>query len=113
MCEVCGKGFSAPSLLAHHAITHVDRETSKVQCDVCGKWVKNQNILRTHKATHILVPKKCPHCDKVKMTRVALTKHIQFAHSEPKHPCTFCEKSFRRAKSLRVCIIQSFTNDPN
>lgn len=35
------------------------------------------------------------------MTRVALTKHIQFAHSEPKHPCTFCEKSFRRAKSLR------------
>lgn len=72
------------------------------QCDICGKWVKNQNILRTHKATHIHVERKCPHCDKIKMTRVALTKHIQFAHSAPKHPCTFCEKSFRRAKSLRV-----------
>lgn len=34
ICEVCGKGFSAPSKLAHHAISHLDREQSQMVSDI-------------------------------------------------------------------------------
>lgn len=104
MCEVCGKGFSAPSLLSSHALTHLDRKLTEVQCDICGKWMKNRNKLRRHKYTHNQVPETCPHCGKVKMSHERLQAHILFVHSERKHKCTFCEKSFARANTLREHI---------
>lgn len=102
ICEVCGTGFSAPSKLAHHAITHLNREESKKQCEICGKWLKNQIMLRKHKLTHIQTPVECPHCDKVKFNKDALRSHIAQCHSTPKHQCTICNKSYLRRKLLEV-----------
>lgn len=107
MCEVCGKGFSAPSLLAQHALTHVDFTESKVQCDICSKWVKNQGILRTHKLTHVQTPLKCPHCDKIKFNERALRSHISQSHAPPKHECTICHKLFARPLMLKVSLPSS------
>lgn len=104
VCEKCGRAFSAPSLLAQHAITHVDRAITQIQCDVCFKWVKNEGILRTHKLTHIQIPLKCPHCDKVKFNERALRSHISLSHEPPKHQCTICHKSFARPLMLKVCL---------
>lgn len=101
MCEVCGAGFSAPSLLAQHAWTHATWEQSKVQCDVCYKWVKNQGILRTHKATHIQMQLKCPHCPKIKFNARALRSHISQSHAPPKHQCKICYKLFARPLMLK------------
>lgn len=108
ICEVCGTGFSAPSKLAHHAITHIDRETSKMQCDECGKWLKNQIMLRKHKLTHIQTPLNCPHCSKVKFNKDALRSHIAQCHSTPKHHCTICNKSYLRRKLLEVSMVSIF-----
>lgn len=104
ICEVCGKGFCAPSRLAHHAISHLDREQSQMQCDVCGKWLKNQIMLRKHKLTHVHTPVKCPHCDKVKFNKDALRSHIAQCHSTPKHHCAICNKSYLRRKLLEAHI---------
>lgn len=101
MCEVCGKGFSAPSLLAQHAVTHVDREQSKVQCDECGKYVKNQMCLRTHKLIHIQTPLNCPYCSKIKFNERALRSHIAQTHQAKKHQCTICNKFFARPLMLK------------
>lgn len=106
VCEKCGKAFSAPSLLAQHAITHIDRSQTEVQCD-CGKWVKNQNILRTHKLTHLQIPLQCPHCDKVKFNERALRSHISQSHAPPKHQCTICKKLFARPLMLKVCLTRA------
>lgn len=106
MCEVCGKGFSAPSLLAQHALSHIDRQFTEVQCDICGKWVKNSNKLRAHKYTHDQNPQQCPHCDKIKSNKKTLRSHIALTHSTPKYRCTFCEKAFARPKSLKVFILK-------
>lgn len=104
ICEVCGKGFSAPSLLSQHSLTHIDRQFTQVQCEICGKWIKNRDILRAHKKIHNQVPEKCPHCGKMKQSHEILRKHILVAHSIGKHQCTFCEKSFTRPKALREHI---------
>lgn len=100
ICEVCGKGFSAPSLLTEHAMTHVAKK--QIQCDICGKWVKNQRLLGTHKQIHVQTPMKCPHCDKIKFNKHALNSHISLVHSVKKHQCTICTKSFSRPVMLRV-----------
>lgn len=107
ICEVCGTGFSAPSKLAHHAISHLDRETSKMQCDECGKWLKNQIMLRKHKLTHVHMPIECPHCPKVKFNKDALRSHIAQCHSTPKHHCAICNKSYLRRKLLEVIMTRS------
>lgn len=105
ICEVCGKAFSAPSLLAQHAITHVDRSLTQIQCEICGKWVKNEGIMRTHKLTHIRIPLKCPHCDKIKYNERALRSHISQSHSPLKHQCKICNKLFARPLMLKVCLL--------
>lgn len=101
----------ASSILAEHALTHVDFSQSKVQCEVCGKWVKNKNTLRTHKLTHSRTPLSCPHCEKIKYNKRALQSHVQLAHSTKKYQCKICPKSFSRPKMLRVrlsMIMNSF-----
>lgn len=105
ICELCGRGYSAPSRLAQHAISHMEFSQSKEQCDVCGKWLKNHVMLRKHKLTHIQTPVECPHCDKVKFNKDALRSHIAQCHSTPKHQCTICNKSYLRRKLLEVCIL--------
>lgn len=104
-CKTCGKKIKGASKLPQHMAIHLDRKLTEVQCDICGKYVKNQYILRTHKLIHNQSPKKCPHCDKIKPNEQALKSHISTAHSEKKHKCTVCEKSFTRPKPLKVCQI--------
>lgn len=127
ICEVCGKGYSARSLLAQHATSHADFSQTKVQCDECGKWVKNEGILRTHKLTHLQIPLNCPYCPKIKFNERALRSHIAQSHQTKKHQCTICNKFFARplllkehvathtGKSLYECkyCSQSFKSNSN
>lgn len=76
-CKICRKEFKGSAGLAQHLMSHADRELTQAQCDICGKWVKNRQNLYTHKLVHDQSPKKCPHCDKVKLTVRALRGHIR------------------------------------
>lgn len=93
-------------------------ELAQVQCEVCKKWMKNRNILRAHAIIHDEAPIQCPHCDKIKLNIRSLNAHISQCHSNRKHQCTFCAKSFARAEKLKVgplefslCSFKKKTND--
>lgn len=82
----------------------MNEELTKIQCDICEKWLKNRNILRVHKQSHEKTPLKCIHCGKIKFNVRALRSHIAISHAIRKHQCTFCEKSFTRAITLKVSV---------
>lgn len=104
VCEVCGKGFSAPSMLAQHSFIHADKNKIKVKCEICGKWSKHQNAYRNHRKRHNETPLKCPHCEKVVYFASELRLHISQFHSLRQHQCTICNKSFTRPIRLKVCL---------
>lgn len=108
VCEVCGKGFPAPSSLAQHALVHLDKELTKVQCNICGKWQKTKRSLQKHKKTHKQAPQKCPHpyCDQILYNAHEMKVHTAQFHEERKHQCSICQKSFIRPIRLRVCLLK-------
>lgn len=104
MCEVCGKGFEALSVLAQHTVTHADRSLTEVQCNICGKWQKNPHSLKAHKNTaHKQEPMKCDQCDKIVYSTNEMKVHLSQFHSKHKHQCSICKKAFIRPIRLRVC----------
>lgn len=102
VCDKCGKGFRGPSQLMKHAATHGDE---KVQCDICGKWQKHEYSLQEHKArAHRRAPQKCPHCDTLAYNPNEMKIHMSQFHSQHKHQCSICQKSFARPVRLKVCV---------
>lgn len=102
VCEVCGKGFPARTSLEKHELTHVDQNLTKVQCGICSKWLRNEYSLREHKKTHKQAAQKCAHCDTLAYNANEMKIHISQFHSEHKHQCSICQKSFIRPIRLRV-----------
>lgn len=107
VCEVCGRGFESPSLLAQHAVVHIDMDkcSTKVQCNICGKWQKTESRLKDHIKFHKQEPQKCSHCDEIIYSKNEMKLHISQFHAMHKHQCSICEKSFARPVRLKVCPI--------
>lgn len=104
VCEVCGKGFESQSLLADHAVVHIDRSLIEVQCNICGRWQKTQRSLKAHHKRHKRhTPQQCGHCDKILYSANEMKVHIAQFHEMRKHQCSICKKAFIRPIRLRVC----------
>ncbi|KAM7347057.1 uncharacterized protein ACRADG_006724 [Cochliomyia hominivorax] len=108
VCDQCGKTIHGLQALKKHLMEHAGVERPTYPCDVCGLELKSPNGLKRHKAAFhndgstIYV---CGICGKVASNESALWNHKKLVHvEERKHKCTFCDKAFKRPKSLREHI---------
>ncbi|KAG4070939.1 hypothetical protein HA402_001376 [Bradysia odoriphaga] len=110
VCEICGRAFKHNvSLQNHKEIEHSTTPPPKVQCDICGTWLKHERNLWHHLKMHQEIRDaqegnsqavSCPICKKKVQYKRSLASHIKYAHGERNHKCTFCDKAFKRSKSL-------------
>ncbi|XP_065366261.1 transcription factor grauzone-like [Calliphora vicina] len=108
VCDQCGKTIHGFQALKKHLMEHAGIERPTFRCDICGVELKSPNGLKRHKAayhndgTTIYV---CGVCGKVASSENALLNHKKLVHVvERKHKCTYCDKAFKRPKSLREHI---------
>lgn len=126
ICEVCGKGFSAPSKLAHHAISHLDREQSKMvitkrcpssifssrsdkftdEIDILFFFVFNRQTERN--SSIAIHQKQCDVCGKWLKNQIMLRKH-KLTHIHTPVECQHCHKIKFNKDALRSHIAQCHT----
>ncbi|XP_067873668.1 zinc finger and BTB domain-containing protein 40 isoform X2 [Heterodontus francisci] len=106
-CDICGKNFSAPSLLERHMVTHIGGKP--YNCEICDKAYQQLSGLWYHNRTHhpdIFAAQNhrspkfatlvCSACEKSFGSTTALNKHMKSDHSGI-HPfkCSYCPSTFR------------------
>ena len=108
VCDQCGKTIHGLQALKRHLMEHAGIERPKFPCDICGLELKSPNGLKRHKAAFhndgstIYV---CGVCGKVATSENALWNHKKLVHvEERKFKCNYCDKAFKRPKSLREHI---------
>ncbi|XP_072887760.1 zinc finger and BTB domain-containing protein 40 isoform X3 [Hemitrygon akajei] len=113
-CDVCGKNFSAPSLLERHMVTHVGGKP--YNCEICDKAYQQLSGLWYHNRTrHPDVfaaqnhrsPKfatlTCSACEKSFASITALNKHMKSDHSDIRMlECEECKETFASQALLHV-----------
>ncbi|KAG6465789.1 hypothetical protein O3G_MSEX015392 [Manduca sexta] len=72
LCNLCGKGFESPEILAGHMLLH--------------------------SVTGVLIT--CPYCNQL-IKRTALTQHIKYGHNNIKPRCNICLKTFANPNNLK------------
>ncbi|XP_051895349.1 zinc finger and BTB domain-containing protein 40 [Pristis pectinata] len=115
-CDVCGKNFSAPSLLERHMVTHVGGKP--YNCEICDKAYQQLSGLWYHNRTHhpdIFAAQNhrspkfatltCSVCEKSFASITALNKHMKSDHSDIKMlECEDCKETFASQALLHVHI---------
>lgn len=103
VCDICAKLMCSKYSLKKHLKTHY--ECQRIECNQCGAMIKGEaglaRHIRLHKDKHKTIA--CDICFKVKPSRAALLSHKRNVHSARNHKCHFCEKSFTKLISLKVC----------
>ncbi|XP_055515429.1 zinc finger and BTB domain-containing protein 40 isoform X1 [Leucoraja erinacea] len=113
-CDVCGKNFSAPSLLERHVVTHVGGKP--YNCEICDKAYQQLSGLWYHNRTHhpdIFAAQNhrspkfatltCSACEKSFASMTALNKHVKSDHSDMKMlECEECNETFASQALLHV-----------
>lgn len=104
MCEICARSFVDKVNLTVHKRTH--STLPRLQCPYCDARLKNKITLKIHMRVHNPSIHTCTICSKELATKNALMNHIQYVHSEKKFKCTICDKTFKKALTLKVtCLI--------
>ncbi|XP_052746303.1 zinc finger protein 888 [Bicyclus anynana] len=124
-CELCGTKLKGFKLYAYHfSRVHPDQQPSqeppnKLQqaitaklflCHQCGKSFPNTNQLNHHIWRHNGVKRyQCDTCDKRFVGKINLVQHMQL-HSEARHRCTVCERTFTHpSNARRHLLVSSYT----
>ncbi|KAH7721424.1 zinc finger protein [Aphelenchoides avenae] len=95
-CDECGRLCAHKKALLDHKRGVHDR----FKCPICGKKPRPENLSR-HIETHSGQPCECDKCGKVCRNSPALAAHKRHRHSEAKHRCEYCGKTFVFASGLR------------
>lgn len=107
VCHICARVYSSPASLRRHLKEHSGVEEPRITCKICGRSCKNEIALRKHMTIHEDEGKSfpCPDCQKVYSNRMTLAAHVRGNHSFKLHKCHLCDKEFKRAITLKVCLI--------
>lgn len=114
ICHVCAKEIKDKHAFEKHVRLHFEDSGPRVKCPYpdCDRWLKDQDNLKSHLQRHNPEGKiyKCPECGKLCKNRGALTNHKRYSHSNEVFTCEQCEKTFKKAISLRVSEETYFIN---
>ncbi|XP_072442923.1 zinc finger and BTB domain-containing protein 40 [Chiloscyllium punctatum] len=113
-CDVCGKNFSAPSLLERHMVTHIGGKP--YNCDICDKAYQQLSGLWYHNRTHHpdifaaqnhrspkFATMMCSACEKSFGSTASLNKHMRSDHSDIKMlECENCKDTFATQALLHI-----------
>lgn len=110
ICQVCGKEIKDNKGFEKHVRSHFEDSGPRVKClyPNCDSWLKDDENLKIHMRRHNRNDNaegkmyKCPECDKVCSNMNKLKYHKQYTHSNKIFTCDVCDKTFKRAISLRV-----------
>lgn len=109
VCHICARVYSSPASLRQHLKEHSGVEEPRITCEKCGRSCKNEIALRKHMTIHEDEGKSfpCADCQKVYSNRMALAAHVRGSHNFKLHKCHLCDKEFKRAITLKVCLIHT------
>ncbi|EDW78208.2 uncharacterized protein Dwil_GK16297 [Drosophila willistoni] len=105
ICDICGTHFRCKAnFLIHKKSLHPEGPVDEVQCKLCGRWLRDERSMRKHLARHDDrdgdTKYRCSLCQVEKSSRVALSSHMRYHHSEKKHKCNLCGKEFKLPRAL-------------
>ncbi|CAK7909800.1 transcription factor IIIA [[Candida] anglica] len=108
ICDVCGKSYAKPSLLAQHQRTHSNERPFKCPHEGCEKSFFRKSHLQAHELSHQSEESKpftCSVCGKGVNSKQHLKRH-EITHTKS-FSCTVegCNESFYKHQSLRHHIL--------
>ncbi|XP_058464355.1 zinc finger protein 2-like [Malaya genurostris] len=141
VCDQCGKTFSTGGALKKHSYIHTG--DMPFECKVCKRRLPTAHKLKEHTMRHEGIKNHvCPYCGQKKTTRHELkvhmnyhtrekqftchvcaqvfsnignmSRHIKIVHCGIKaFPCTFCDRSFGKAETLKHHIMTHTGEKPH
>lgn len=99
LCD-CGEQFDDLSEYEKHQYKH--NPAGENLCNLCGKGFESPEILAGHMLLHTVtgVSITCPFCNQL-IKRTALTQHIKYGHNNIKPRCNICLKTFANPNNLK------------
>lgn len=98
-CTICGKIYSAASVLAEHMLQEHDKYMDRLECLKCDEEFLTETALQKHMKEHIQQEKSCPYgeCNGLKFKlRKDLSEHVRTKHKLKDLSCSVCNMVFRQ-----------------
>lgn len=98
-CSICGKIYSAASVLAEHMMQEHNTYMDHIQCSECHGQFLSQHALQKHMKEHVQERKVCPYKEcrglKFRYNR-ELNEHVRLEHKLKELSCSVCNMEFRQ-----------------
>ncbi|CAI2344304.1 unnamed protein product [Caenorhabditis sp. 36 PRJEB53466] len=98
-CTICGKIYSAASVLAEHMLQAHQQSGETEECTICGERFITRTALKQHTKEHSRVLKTCPYAEcrgmKFKLSK-DLNEHVRLEHKLGELACSVCSMVFRQ-----------------
>lgn len=98
-CDICGKIYSAVSVLAEHMLNEHNRYLDQIECPDCHEFFLTQTALQKHMKEHKREEKHCPYkeCRGIKFRfNRELNEHVRLQHKSKELSCCVCNMVFRQ-----------------
>lgn len=104
ICSYCNKSFAQNTTLKTHIAAKHTGKSVECTYEGCTRKFSRNSFLKQHiKRDHGLLREyACQECDRTYKQKSHLDRHIEASHKNIRHECSFCEKSFSKAWSLKV-----------
>lgn len=106
ICNVCAKEIKDKKAFEKHVREHSEGSGPRIKCPYpdCDSWLKDKDNLKIHLRRHNPDNEtyQCPLCDKICPNGRALSSHKVYVHSKEIFKCEQCDKTFKKAISLKV-----------